>query len=176
MSVAKAKAVTKHVRRETGRRDAPATAAAAKLVAPYLTNHISPHPFIPLSSFLSLSLLRCGPLLRCFSASLTAFKRNNSVCATLCFAFCWLFLPSVARLANCHKNFKRHKICNAKICATNCVTVCVCECVRAGAGAGMCDWLPVCATCIFVAYFSGFPAMFSVFLNSFCCASSFFWF
>lgn len=131
MCVAKAKAVTKHVRRETGRRDA--ATAAAELVAPYLTNHISPHPFIPLSLSLSVfrfrSHLRYRPLLHCFSASLTAFKRNNSVCATLCFAFCWLFLPSVARLANCHKNFKRHKICNAKICATNCVTVCVRVCV-----------------------------------------------
>lgn len=48
MCVAKAKAVTKHVRREIGRRDAATAAAAALLVAPYLTNHISPLPFIPL--------------------------------------------------------------------------------------------------------------------------------
>lgn len=55
MCVAKARAVTKHVRRETGRRD-PATAAAeALLVAPYLTNHISPLHFIPLCLSFSFS-------------------------------------------------------------------------------------------------------------------------
>lgn len=115
MCVAKAKAVTKHVRLETGRR---------RRVAPYLANRISFH--LLLVFLLSLSLWHCGTVLvrlwPHLSATIPFAPHSASHFAGSC---CQALLAWQIAI----------KISSATKYATlkfvqNCVTVCVCMCVR----------------------------------------------